>query len=89
MLKSLLVTVCLGFSLYAFAGDEEAICDYLKYPAKCNAAWQCFWDYEDNRCEPTYNPPSHVCRRYNNNRVSCNADPRCFFDLEDNRCERI
>lgn len=68
-------------------GGEKNICYIIggDYHKCMLASRYCFWDPEDNRCEPfgggycgNFYHPGH-----------CGAQPGCFWDPEDNRCEPV
>jgi hypothetical protein len=88
-LRNVNVVFGLLFATNAFAGTTKSICNRIgPDQRKClNLHHLCFWDEEDQRCEPYREPPR--CARHRDNPEDCNETPRCAYDVEDQRCEEL
>lgn len=88
MFKTMLLSGALLFNTGLFALDASAAgrCAHIRNPAECSAYFECFWDNDDERCEPRDDGGVGYCGGFFNP-SQCDNMPGCFWDNDDERCE--
>ena len=72
-------------ALVAVDASAAGPCPHYRDPKSCDYDRRCFWDQDDQRCEPYFDPTGY-CGGISSP-DHCNYTRGCFWDTDDQRCE--